>query len=97
MSRDIIDGKWFEITSQFDFDEILQYGDLGRDSSWMSARVQKGKFVGSGKYMLLKYTQPCPKHCCRDKVHELLTQEEVASELKSKIDELTEILAEAES
>lgn len=94
MNRSIRHGLWFDIHSQEEFDQVRAYGDL--KNKHFQARVQKGRYVGPGQYMLLQYDQPCPRGCCYDDVNELLSSEEVAAEVKEQIDELQALLERAE-
>ena len=87
-SRDIQRHKWFDITSEEQFKQLLQDG--GNKGSF--ARVQTGKYQGPGRYMLLQYSQRCPRGCCYDNVNELLSAEEARSEVEEQMRDLENIL-----
>lgn len=89
-SRNLQRHKWFEITSEEQFKQLLQDG--GNKGSF--ARVQTGKYQGPGRYMLLQYSQRCPRGCCYDSVNELLSTEEAQSEVKEQIEDLKGILGQ---
>jgi len=90
MRPQLTQGKWFRIKDEAEFDDIQRYGEYGRVFS--SADVQKGSWCGPGKYMFLSYSQKCPRGCCYDDVHELLTPSEVVDEIESKIGDLAAVL-----
>lgn len=94
MKRSLKDGRWLNVTSPEEHESLKGYGVL-KPKEYGFARVQIGNYNGPGKYMLLQYQQRCPRNCCYDDVNEVLTPEQVVSEAKKEIRELTELLREA--
>lgn len=94
MDRDILSGQWFDIKSQDDFDTIRKYGGIS-PHSYLPARCQIGDYIGPGKYLLLRYSQRCPRNCCYDSVYELLSSKDVVEECKDKIGDLANLLKKA--
>jgi hypothetical protein len=96
MSRRLQNGRWFDVTTPAQHDCLKRFGQLAppKPNLW-SARVQMGAWVGPGRYMLLSYTQRCPRNCCDDSVHEVLTAEEVVAAVREDMQELANVLKEA--
>lgn len=92
--RDLTTGKWFRINSQVEFDHVVRHGDLKQD--FAAADVTKGSYDGPGRYRYLSYQQRCPRNCCNDTVHELLTAIAFAKELEDAMEELRVLHREAE-
>jgi hypothetical protein len=90
MSRNISEGKWFEIGNHIEHKNLVSHGSICKKDGYQ-ARVQKGSFNGPGLYFLLQYSQPCPRGCCYDDVNEVLTEERAKGELADYIEELTEL------
>jgi hypothetical protein len=61
----------------------------------MPVHVRKGEWAGQGRYLLLEYSQPCPRGCCRDDVREVLASEEVIREASEVIRNLGVLIREA--
>jgi hypothetical protein len=78
MGRNLERRQKFTITTEKDFDNLKKYGILNPDSDdrKFPARVQQGKWMGTGEYILLRYEQKCPRGCCYDDVNEILTVEQ---------------------
>jgi len=76
MERNILEGVWVEIIDEEDF-----------KSYFRDIRVQRGKYLGPGKYLKLYYEQPCPRGCCYDTVIELLSSEEAKKEVLESLEE----------
>lgn len=93
MNRSIKNGRWFDVNSLEEHTSLKGYGSL-TPKEYGLARVQIGKFNGTGRYMLLRYSQRCPRNCCYDDVNELLTPDEVVEEAKKEISEVAAILKE---
>lgn len=91
MNRSIKSGHWFNVTSLEEHTSLKGYGSL-TPKEYGFARVQIGNYSGPGRYMLLQYSQRCPRNCCYDDVNELLTPEEVTEEAKKEIIKYMRIL-----
>lgn len=86
--RDYTGGQWFTLTTEAEHQTIKKYGRLDRPSGWTMYRVQKGKWAGPGRYLLLSYEQPCPRGCCTDSVGELIPAAEVVEAIREQMREL---------
>lgn len=99
MSRPSIrDGRWIKIENKEQHKNVLEYGKLAPsnlDEQFSRYRVQIGKFIGSGWYILLSYNQPCPRGCCRDSVSELIPNNDGILEIKEEMTELANVLKKA--
>lgn len=95
MKRDITEGEWIVIRSEYEHGKILSYGKLDAKNTDNFARVQIGKFTGPGYYLILSYQERCPRNCCYDSVREIIDSKGVALEVKEKITELAGILKNA--
>lgn len=91
MARDIRRGKWFDIINEEQFKNLKQCGRLEYNSFW-TARVQIGTYNGPGRYMVLSYQQRCPRNCCYDSVHEVMSVADVVDIIKEEMKELAELL-----
>ncbi len=91
---DLKKGRWFRVTSEEQHKRLKSHGTLDEKSSW-TADIQKGKYVGPGLYMVLNYSQRCPRNCCYDSVYEVVPSSEVAEMVKAEMIELAEILKRA--
>jgi hypothetical protein len=60
-------------------------------------RVQIIKWDGPGWYYIFRYSQPCPRGCCRDDVFEAISASKWAEMLADKIKDLAYQLKEARS
>lgn len=94
MKRDILQGRWWNIQSQNEFDLVLKYGQLTKFWEY-TVRVHRGDYIGPGKYLLLRYSQRCPRNCCYDSVYELLSSRDVVEECKDKMGDLANLLKKA--
>lgn len=94
MSKNLRFGKWFEVKTLKEHENLKKCGSLQYNEHGF-ARVQRGDYVGPGRYMLLQYDQRCPRNCCYDNVHEVIPAKHVASIIASEIRELAEILKQA--
>lgn len=96
MSKEL-SGNWFTIQDEAQFNNLKAYGSVAakRNGRDFFARVQRGEYTGPGKYMLLQYSQRCPRNCCDDAVNEVLSASDVQEYAKEQIIELAKILKEA--
>jgi hypothetical protein len=102
MRQALTDGRWFDVANEQQHNNLKRCGKLAHDSM-LSARVQRGKYTGPGRYLLLRYQQRCPRklsrhslpNCCYDGVFEVLSSQEVVDELKEQMRELAELLKKA--
>lgn len=96
MSRQALQqGRWFDVATKGQHDCLKRYGQLTPPSSPWGARVQMGEWKGPGRYMLLQYSQRCPRNCCDDVVNSVLTADEVIEDARNQMRELADILKEA--
>lgn len=91
------EGTWHNITSEAEYMNVRRWGKTKPTKSDMYSafRVQKGKYAGPGRYLQLRYEQPCPRGCCYDSVGELLTAAEVIEQVKEEMRDLTYVLKRA--
>lgn len=96
MSRRVQNGKWFYVATEEQHKSLKRYGKVvpPKPDIW-SACVQIGEWVGPGKYMLMSYTQRCPRNCCDDSVFEVLTVNEVIELVRDEMRELAYVLKQA--
>ena len=94
MSRDLKDGRWFRVESEEQHKKLKSHGTLDPKSTW-TTDVQKGEYVGPGLYMVLRYSQRCPRNCCYESVYKVVPATEVADMAKEEIIKLAEILKKA--
>lgn len=94
MSREIKNGRWFSVETEEQFNLFRKYGQLKEDS-FGGARATMGTYEGPGEYYLLQYCKPCPRGCCQDDVNEVLSPDDVISEVKDEIRELAYTLRDA--
>lgn len=90
MSRNISNGSWFNIKTEAEHKQLKAYGSL--TTAYSQSRVQMGTFEGPGRYYLLSYSQRCPRGCCYDDVHELLSASDTAIEVREAMRDLAYIL-----
>lgn len=83
---DIEEGQWFKANNKDEYDRVKSHGH---------ARVQLGTWDGPGKYMICRYSQPCPRGCCDDTVNEIISAEDVKVIVREKMKNLAVILREA--
>lgn len=95
MSRDIKTGRWFQLETKAQHDKVLAFGRLDPSGTSGQARVQRGNWSGPGWYMLLAYSQRCPRNCCYDDVHEILPASNVATEAAKEMQDLAGQLKDA--
>lgn len=96
MGRDLTNGKWFDVLTQKQHQNLKRCGRLEYDDRYTS-RVQKGTYTGPGRYMVLSYEQRCPRGCCYDSVHEVVSASTIVEEVRQEITNLASILREARS
>lgn len=94
MRQALTDGRWFDVANEKEHANLAACGKLTYDSGNF-ARVQMGKYAGPGRYLLLSYQQRCPRNCCYDSVHEVLSAQEVVEETKEQMRELADLLKRA--
>ena len=94
MSQPLTEGRWFDVKNQKEHSSLKRYGKLEGNELW-SARIQRGTYIGPGRYLLLSYEQRCPRNCCDDSVLELLTAQEVVDQCKEQMRELADTLKKA--
>jgi len=82
----ITNGQWKDVATAAEHKAILH-----------GHRVQRGDFTGPGKYLYVRWSQPCPRGCCYDDCGELIPAAEVATEASYEMRELAEILKTARS
>lgn len=91
-------GRWHKVTTSEEHTQLLQWGQIKPPRSAVeriSARVQKGKYCGPGKYLELTYYQRCPRNCCDDFVREVLPASTVIDEIKNEMRTLADFLKSA--
>lgn len=91
--RDITGGRWVFARDAQEHENFKRYGQA-TVGDW-SARVQKGTYAGPGNYLLLGYSQRCPRNCCYDDVYEMVPAAEVLEELKGEMSRLARLFKEA--
>lgn len=94
MRQQLTDGRWVYAQTEQQFNNLRRCGKLTHDSM-SAASVQKGTFVGPGRYLLLEYEERCPRNCCELGVFELLSAQEVIEETKEQMREFAELLKTA--
>lgn len=97
MKRDILNGLWCELTSKEQFAVLRCYGRLEKPALAPMARIERGKWSGPGRYLLLTYEKRCPRNCCWDLVRELRSDAEVIAECRQKIRDLVQVIKTARS
>lgn len=96
MSESLTSGRWHTATTPEDHANLKRFGRPSPPTPiGSSARVQKGTWAGPGRYLVLSYSQPCPRGCCYDSVFEVLSSEDVASQAREVIRENADLLREA--
>lgn len=96
MSKRLQDGRWFDVTTKGQHDCLKRYGQLAQPPTTLGpARVQMGEWAGPGRYMLLSYTQPCPRGCCTDSVFEVRSAADVIADARDEMRELAGVLRTA--
>jgi len=58
-------------------------------------RVQIINWDGPGWYYIFRYSQPCPRGCCRDSVFEAITAKQFVQNVSEEINDLKRQLSEA--
>jgi len=95
MRRDILDGCWYDVKTFGQHEAIKEYGNRWDYTGYKTmSRVQIGNWQGEGRYLLLTYQQRCPRNCCYDNVHELISTKEVREEIKDQMKQLASVLKE---
>lgn len=95
MTKRLQRGRWFDVATKEQHECLKRYGTLTVPSMPWGARVQIGTWTGPGRYMLLSYTQRCPRNCCDDDVYEVLSADEVVEVVRGEMRELAGILKQA--
>jgi hypothetical protein len=96
MSQPLQDGRWFTVATKEQHDCLKRYGQLTVPPVLpMSARVQIGDWVGPGRYLLLRYSQRCPRNCCDDDVNNVCTVAEVLEAVREQMVELARVRRQA--
>lgn len=94
MRQPLSEGRWFAVQDEEQHKILKQFGQP--DGHWrLSARVQIGTYAGPGYYLVLQYSQPCPRGCCRDSVSEVLSAQDVASQVADQMRDLAGLLKRA--
>jgi hypothetical protein len=88
MSSDLLSGRWHEVASEDEFNNLLTYATTHPDERDKCDRgvVSKGTYDGPGKYLVMSYSQPCPKGCCHDWGYQALSQLDVRIEAREQVD-----------
>lgn len=86
--RNLSDGRWVNLGVRTDAEKVA------RDAY---ARVRKLDWAGPGWYLVLHYSQPCPRGCCMDAVTEFVSAKDVVAEVRAAMIELAGLLHTAKS
>lgn len=91
MSQRLQDGTWFTLLTAEQHAHTKRFGRPDAKDWLSSARVQIGTWVGPGRYLVLQYTQRCPRNCCNDSVCELIPAAEVLERVRQEMIELANV------
>jgi hypothetical protein len=93
---DILNGQWFTVNTQKEFETLQQYGDLDPEEGY-EGRHSKGRWKGPGRYYVTSYLTRCGRGCCDEQVYVTRTLDEVQRECDKLVQEtqkrVEEILA----
>jgi hypothetical protein len=96
MPAALTSGRWFTLTVAHQHANLKAFGRPTIPKfSGGSARVQRGEWAGPGRYLLLSYTQRCPRNCCDDAVFEVLSAADVAALAREAIRKHADLLRTA--
>ncbi len=62
---------------------------------YYACRVHKIDWKGPGRYVVLRYSQKCPRGCCYDGVYEIVPAAAVVEEVREEMRRLASLLKEA--
>lgn len=65
--------------------DIIYINNFEQFKEIQNTTIKIGQFIEPDYYIVLRYSQRCPRGCCYDDVCEILTKEEYISELKENI------------
>lgn len=92
MDRNILNGQWFEVASEDSFNNLQRGSSIAARDSTYSVLCRRGDYSGPGRYLLLSYTEPCPRGCCEDSVYEVISAEDIIEECKNLIKEYVDVI-----
>lgn len=77
-------------------DDCLEFEDKSQIvERAKNSRVIDINWSGPGWYYIFRYSQPCPRGCCRDSVYKAISSAEWCKDLAEEIKDLSSQLREA--